>query len=346
MKDFLEFVNTAEPETIHTIPGLTKTLVETILSGRPYASMEELSHVKGMTEKRLTAMQEAAAKDTEESKTESKADNTVVESEVEDETTQEEPKPVRSGTAGRVIGWIIVVLLLAAAVFAAIKWGLPFINEKFIKPVESNAATITDLASQQTADVTLLNQQIATLQARVVVLETRADGVDQSLKTLDASLAELQAAQDALSDQLALQKDDLLQELSNQITLVRAVDLLSRSRLYLSESNYGLAKTDLETSRVLLYGLLDLVPADQVNGLKTVISRIDLAIGNLPAYPVVAVYDVDTAWQLLIDGLPNVPELAVTPVLLPPSDTPTPTATLEPTLETSATPTPEVTPTP
>lgn len=339
MKDLLEFVNTAEPETIQNIPGMTKTLEAALISGRPFASKEDIAQLKGMTEKRLDALQAEADKDLEDVKPESETETKTIEKETEDKIVEEEPRPARSGAAGRVIGWILVILLLAGAVYAAIRWGLPFINEKFIKPVESNAATITDLASQQTADVTLLKQQIATLQARVTTLETRADAVDQSLQTLDATLLDLQYAQDTLASQLAKQKDEQLQELSNQITLVRAVDLLSRSRLYLSESNYGLAKTDLQTSRVLLYSLLDLVPADQVNGLKTVISRIDLAISNLPAYPVVAVYDVDTAWQLLIDGLPNVPEMAVTPVILPPSDTPT--ATLEPTLEISATPTPE-----
>jgi len=144
----------------------------------------------------------------------------------------------------------------------------------------------------------------------------------------------LQAMQTQLQTNLDNQKSDTLAQLDQQIALTRAIELLSRSRLYLSESNFGLAQTDAAAARTLLFSLLPTIPADQANGLKVVISRLDLALSNLPAYPVVAVYDIDSAWQLLIDGLPNVPQLALTPSI---------SSTLP---STAAVPTPESTVTP
>lgn len=345
MMEFLEFVNTADADALTKIPGLSSAQVEGVLAARPFSSLEDCTRVKGLTAKKLASLEKSYAVLFEEEK--STVETAVVESptiEVEParEPEVETPKPVRKGYAGRVIAWIVVILLLAAGVYAVIRWGIPYITEKYIKPVEDNAATITDLASQQGAEVTRLNEEIAALQERLTTLEGRADAFDLSLQAHDETLAQLQNMQDVLDEELAAQKSDLLEELSTQITLTRGVDLLSRSRLYLSESNFGLAKVDLETSRSLLYSLLDVLPADQVEAMKMVINRIDMAIENLPAYPVVAVYDVDTAWQLLIDGLPNIPVQAVTPAVLPPIEEPTVTPTLEPTAET----TPEITPTP
>jgi len=330
MMEFLEFINKADADTLKKVPGITPPQAKKLIAARPFASLEDCARVKGFTQKRLDLLavnyQEMLEAD---KSTEKPAIAEPVKVEDESSPVTEEEKPVRKNRAGRVIAWIVVLLLLAAAVFAVIKWVIPYVNEKYIKPVENNTASITDLASQQNQAVKQLNDQLIIMQTQIVTLESRADAVDQSLKTDDETLTRLQNMQDQLSQQLATQKSDLLQDLSTQIALTRGVDLLSRSRLYLSESNFGLAKIDLQTSRDLLYSLLGVLPADQINGMKMVISRIDMALQNLPTYPVIAVYDVDTAWQLLIDGLPNIPAQAVTPVVLPPTETPAPTATAE-----------------
>ncbi len=347
--EFFEFLNTADADALKKVPGMTAALTEGILTARPFSTLEDCARVKGLTAKKMTSLEKGYVKMSEAEKSaEEPAMIDIPEEVVEPvrEAEFEEPKSVRKGNAGRVIAWIVVILLLAVAVFAAIKWGIPYIKEKYIKPVEDNAATITDLASQQGAEVTRLNEEITALQERLTTLEGRADAVDLSLQAHDETLAQLQNMQDLLDEKLGTQKSDLLDELSTQITLTRGVDLLSRSRLYLSESNFGLAKIDLETSRNLLYSLLDVLPADQVDAMKMVINRIDMALENLPAYPVVAVYDVDTAWQLLIDGLPNIPAQAVTPVIMPPTEVPTSTLTVEPTVEPTVTATPELTATP
>ncbi len=91
------------------------------------------------------------------------------------------------------------------------------------------------------------------------------------------------------------------------------IELLSRARLYLYGSNYGLAKIDVQAARDLLSTLQNDLPYDQNATLQDVLARLDLALVNLPTYPVIAADDVDIAWQLLVDGLPALPGATATP---------------------------------
>ena len=76
--------------------------------------------------------------------------------------------------------------------------------------------------------------------------------------------------------------------------------------------------------------------------------RLDMAMGNLPAFPVIAADDVDIAWQLMMMGLPE-SEAEIVPTSTPlPPPTFTPTVVLEPSATFTPTPAPvlENTPTP
>ena len=69
---------------------------------------------------------------------------------------------------------------------------------------------------------------------------------------------------------------------------------------------------------------------DDDEALDQAIARLDLALGNLPAFPVVAAGDLEIAWQILTSG--------EAPATATPEPTIVSTPTVEPTLE--ATPTP------
>ncbi|HCS40927.1 MAG TPA: hypothetical protein DIW44_15270 [Anaerolineaceae bacterium] len=336
--EFLEYINTIDPEELRTLPGLTPALAEKVAAGRPFATLEDFSNLKGLTEKRLATLMEDFGKKVEAENAEKLQNAEAASSEeIAEAVGNEVEKLTRKSNLRRVITWIVVLILLGGAIFAVIKWGIPFVYDRYIKPVENNAASITDLADQQNAEIARLDEEIAVLQERVTTLEGRADSVDQSLAAHDATLVQLENMQKLLDSSFSIHKTEVLAELLNQLSMTRSIELVSRSRLYLSESNFGLAKKDLQAARDLLYTLLDKIPTDQVGALKIVIERVDMAIEKLPAYPVVAANDVDTAWQYLVDGLPNVPEQAVTPVILPSTETPEATATIEATTTIEAT---------
>ncbi|MCX6054376.1 MAG: hypothetical protein NTZ74_05575 [Chloroflexi bacterium] len=67
------------------------------------------------------------------------------------------------------------------------------------------------------------------------------------------------------------------------------------------------------------------LPIQEANALKVVLNRMD----NLPVSGEIAAINVDIAWQLLIDGLPNVRLMALTPQRFATDLTPDPSLTLE-----------------
>ena len=266
------------------------------------------------------------------------------------------PTPSFWSRLGRAIVNILrflLILAVIAGVAAAIYYGTPYLYEKFILPVETNTARLNEVENKQAAGVDQLTVQIADLKTRLADLETRqtasaleiaeTQGQVAALETAVQShgetlkqLADLQAALDTLSattakhESLLVGENSALADLQGQVTLSRVIELLSRSRLYLYESNFGLARQDVQAARDLLLKLQDDMPADKIANLQGVIPRLDLALGNLPNFPVIAADDVDIAWQLLVYGLSNLPTPTFTPE--PVTETPAPTEEVTPTI--------------
>jgi uncharacterized coiled-coil protein SlyX len=256
---------------------------------------------------------------------------------------------------GRVIVKILRILLILAIIAglaAAIYYGTPYLYEKFILPVETNTARLNEVENKQITDVEQLTDQIADLKTRLADLETRQTASAQALAEAQGQIAametavqshtetlkQLEAIQTAVDtlattstvhESLLVGETSALAGLQRQITLSRSIELLSRARLYLYESNFGLARQDVQTARDLLFILQKDTPVDEITKLQDVIARLDLALGNLPTFPVIAVDDVDIAWQLLVYGLSDLPTSTFTPELV--TETPLPTVEITPT---------------
>lgn len=311
MNDFLDFINTAQKDRLVVLPGSTPEIADQVISARPFSALEDLSRVKELTPELLSSWQKEV--ETHHMNETAVNNESVVDTspaEVE-EMIPQRPK----GRLKRVLVSILIILLVLAALAAAVYFGVPYIYEKVLNPLESNTSRVSELAATQKADTQRLEEEVAALQTQVAELELRADAIESSITAHSANLKRLEEMQTVLQSNLNLQENKIFDLMNEQLMLTRSLELLSRSRLYLSQSNYGLARTDVAEARALLYSMLPKISADQSNGLKVVISRLDLALESLPEYPVVAVYDVDIAWKLLVDGLPNVPDMAVTPII-------------------------------
>jgi DNA-binding transcriptional MerR regulator len=309
MNETIDFLNKATTEELQARGGFTVAQVKKIAESRPFHSEEDCARIKWLDTSRLESL--AAALQA----SEMTADPT------------EKPAPETAASMHqrwpRILWRVFLALLVLAALFCLFYFGIPWFNERVLNPLQNNTSRVSEVASQQAADVQALSQQIATLQARVSDLETRADSVDQAIEAHSQTLADLAQMQDSLQ----AGNSELSSQFAEQLSLTRAIELLSRCRLYLSQSNFSLAQQDAASTRALLYSLLPTISPEKKQGLTVAISRLDLALGNLPTYPVVAVYDIDIAWQLLVDGLPEAPELVVTPIIqetLPANVTPLP----------------------
>jgi hypothetical protein len=137
--------------------------------------------------------------------------------------------------------------------------------------------------------------------------------------------------------------------LDRQINLLKSMELLSRARLFMYESNFGLARQDVQIGRDLLAKIQPDAPRPLSDELKTVVQRLDMSLSNLPDFPVAASDDLDIAWQILLSGLPQatptvigtitpVGTLSVTPTGHATEVTFTPTLQITATVQPSATP--------
>lgn len=264
---------------------------------------------------------------------------------VEPPVAPPQPRPTgpslgqRIGRFVRFLFTLILILLVIGAIGAAAYFGLPFVYEKYVLPVQQNTAQLAGLQTQQAQS----EQAIADLQSQLSAVEAAQTEQAKSLTDLGMRMNDLEkeiaahtqtlAALDEMQKQLADQGEAANAELDRQVNLLRAMELLSRARLFMYQSNFGLAKLDVQTARDILADVQPTAPEPLAAELKEVLLRLDLTLSNLPSFPVAASDDLDIAWQVLLGGLP------------PTEPTPAPTTTVEPLPQPSATPFPTFTPT-
>lgn len=340
MSRFLDFLNTADLNTLTQVSGVNRQLAGNLIAARPFDAEEDALKVKGMGKATLARIQSFA--EAQETAPESSAMVPVQEEAMpavieKNQPTQEEaPKKesflVRLGRAIRSFFVALLKLIMLAILFVSIGamfyYGLPYIQRTFIAPVEQN-----------TAQIQTMEAEIETLQTQLDEMNSRVSALEGSVEAHTTSIEKLEEMQTSLEAQLSENQDAVLLELKQEIMFTRALDVLARARLYLAQSNFGLAKADVQTARDLL-AELNAEKKDEV--LTKAIERIDLALGNLPDFPVVASGDLEIAWQILVSG--NAPASTATPTLVPTEPaTSTPTAAdtaATPTLVPSATATP------
>jgi len=257
--------------------------------------------------------------------------------------TPENNQPSFLQRLGRAFGKIIrflSLLALIAGLAALIYYGIPYIYERVIRPLEANTEELAAIEAQQAEDVDKLLSQISDLKARIselenhqtesaqeiAALEGQLNALDETVKKHTVTLKELDAMQASLDELAAIStehaalltgENSLVAELRQEVIFSRVVELLSRGRLYLSQSNFGLAKADIQAARDLLAELEAGITVGQEGAFQDVIRRLDLSIKNLPAFPVVAVDDLDAAWQLLVSRLPE--EFDAAPIEITPT---------------------------
>jgi hypothetical protein len=235
----------------------------------------------------------------------------------------------------RLVLLVIFLSLLSVALYLV----LPLLYQRYIRPVEQNTAQMIELQSRQAQT----EQELADLQTRLGTFETVQNQHDQLLTELDQRMSDIEteitarteslAALEDMQSEIQAQNEAAAVELQRQINLLKAMELLSRARLFMYQSNFGLAEQDVQIARDLLVTIQPQAPQPLGDELDAVLLRLDLTLSNLPDFPVVASDDLDIAWQILLSGLPQ-----ATPTM---SETLTPAVTLSSTAIATFTPTPQ-----
>ena len=247
--------------------------------------------------------------------------------------------------------WRLFLLLVFLGLLSIVLYlAVPWLYQTFIRPLEQNTAHVRDLQSRQEQT----EQELADLQTKLETIEGVQNEQDGSLTDLDERMQEIEteitarteslAAIERLQSELEEQNQEVSAELERQINLLKAMELLSRARLSMYQSNFGLARQDVEIARDLLATSQPDAPQKLETQLDAVIMRLDLTLSNLPDFPVAASDDLDIAWQILLAGEPQpTPTLVESPTLPPtavgtisatptgvPTSPPTPLRTVSP----------------
>jgi TolA-binding protein len=313
MNDFLHFLNTADLNTLTQVSGVNRQLAGSIIAARPFDAVEDCLNVKGMGKATLARLESFAAAQGNESENSAMVP---VGKEAMPAPVKKIP-PAQDSAQGqdsflkrlgraflffmKALVRLILLALLFVAVGAMFYFGLPYIQKTFIAPVEEN-----------TAQILKMEAEIADLQAQLDEMNGRVTTLEDSIEAHTVSIQKLEEMQATLEEQMRENNDALLLELKHEAMFTRALDTLARARLYLAQSNFGLAKTDVGTARDLLIELEN-ETGDEI--LSQAIARLDMAFGNLPEFPVVASGDLEIAWQILISG--NTPAATATPTPAP-----------------------------
>lgn len=295
---------------------------------------------------------------------------------------------------------VLLVLAVGILIGAAGFFGVQYLMQQATAPAEANARRLAGIETQQASVHGQLDERMADFSERLADLEARADltvndleeiranedalaevvvQLDENLGGLAKLASEIEIELSALRSTVAVMNTqeaaarltptvtpaavgvEELEALTVEVKLLKALELMSRSRLHFLNADYGLAEKDLQNAYRVLTDLQvsGLMPENEMY--NEMLQRLKQAGRSLPDSPRIAQRDMEMAWDLLVEILTNpievskdertVKEGTATPTplstssALPPSFvTPTSFPTRTPTNEVSKTPTPTPTP--
>ncbi len=154
-------------------------------------------------------------------------------------------------------------------------------------------------AAQQAAE-----GQLETYQQSLSALQSDLDALDAQLTTLQADLQTAQESLTLMGDYLASQ-DAPVTVLYREVQMVKAMELLTRSRIFLVRNDMGKARQDVQDAYDLLAELRPLTYGEQQAALEDILTRLDLVLQDFTRNPALLQDDMESAWRLLLDGLPG-----------------------------------------
>jgi len=205
--------------------------------------------------------------------------------------------------------------------------------------LETATNELNAILDQAAQEQDALKKDVGNLDADLKSLNSEMNGIVQNYDSLQAEVDELVKNISANDENLARIEAEWNEKLSeftavqHDLQLFKTIELLTRSRYHLVQNNLGLARQDIQDGYDLLLLIQGTIPEYQVETYSDILSRIESALANLPQRPVAAADDVDSAWNLLLRGLPDQPEADASSTSTPTpasSVTPTPTPTPQP----------------
>lgn len=241
-----------------------------------------------------------------------------------------------SGGIGRALAVLLRVLfvvVLAIALALAVYFGVPRVYRDWIQPVRENSARIEALEraqaayqSDQEARLGRIGDRLASLEgklgaqaegiadvgARVETLDETGSELEAqiaSLGDLESQIEDIKGALDDTTESLDQVRQDVVdlgnpsEELALNLQLLRVMELVNRSRLWLVQGNFGLAGQQIEMGIEAMDALVGQASQeDTKSALMAIRDHLSAADERLRVSPVVADNELEIAWRLLLEA--------------------------------------------
>lgn len=237
---------------------------------------------------------------------------------------------------------LVLAILLGLIIGGAFYLAGNYIYLQAIIPSQNNTIAVKNLKTRYEVQIDQLTGQNADLEERIsalevklteqanildeqrVLLQKNQDEVAELINHQELVLAQMEDFETSL-DQLADQQEDLnaeneilsellaeeedpalyLYPLQMEVKLLKTMQQLNRSRLFLLQSNYGLAEQELGLALVYLNEMKDIATEKQLNSILLWEARLELIGSHLPEQPALANEDMEILWQLMANGFPE-----------------------------------------
>lgn len=245
------------------------------------------------------------------------------------------PKKSIVGIILRLMITIIAAVVLGAVIyFSAVGW-IPYLDNRVFQPIDANQKMVQELKETQQSLEDQIQRLSETLEYNQTMLgeginayQSTLDGLEQDLQMLQhevisvqatfeltshtitvypQALATLTAKQDANARHLNVLATAQFSStgIRQEIELLRILELFSRANQYLLHSNFGLAEETLKTAKLELTKLQENLPGFQREVITNILDLVDQVVVDLPAKPALAAEKLELAWQVGINGLPQ-----------------------------------------
>ena len=227
--------------------------------------------------------------------------------------------------AARFLLRVLFVLVIGVGLGLAVYLGVPAAYRKYIEPVQVNTERLAELEGDLAAYRQETRAERAALDARLAEIEGQLAQQTEALADLQSQvsahgnrlnglaglpnrLASLEADVEDVATRLAALETEIadaespVRSLGRRLEMIRALETLTRARLWLNQDNLGLASGDMQLARDMLILIAEGAPEDEAASLALIVDRLNLAIGNLPDAPVVASDDLEIAWRQLAEA--------------------------------------------
>jgi len=220
---------------------------------------------------------------------------------------------------------LLFVLVVGLGLGLAVYFGVPAVYRKYVEPVQANTERLAEVEAalaayqeQSRGDRAALDARLAQIEGQLArqtealaglqsEVSAHADRLEdlseipERLEALETDVEDTATALAALEASLA-DAESPAQSLGRRLEMIRALEALTRARLWLIQDNLGLAADDIEFASEILAQVAEEAPEEEAAALASILDRLELAIGHLPGSAVVASDDLEIAWRQLAEA--------------------------------------------